>query len=113
MGVTDTFWENWVFDMGLRAEIMTGIGQIKTVNRLKYLGPILESDSTTTLEIGKRISVGRKVICMLNSVLWNKNILYKTKDVIYQALFQSILLYGAQTWTLNIQYVSEVPGLCV
>jgi hypothetical protein len=38
---------------------------------------------------------------MLNSVLWSRNNVYKTKKRMYQALAQSILLYGAETWALN------------
>jgi hypothetical protein len=57
----------------------------------------LESSGATTLEIEKRINDGRRVFDMLNSVLWSKDILHKTKNLMYQALVQSILLYGAET----------------
>jgi hypothetical protein len=62
----------------------------------------------TTLEIKKRISEGRRVIGMLSSVLWSKIILHKTKKLMYQALVQSILLYGAETWTLNTQQANTL-----
>jgi hypothetical protein len=45
---------------------------------------------------------------MLNSVLWSKNILHKTKNLMYQALVQSTLLYGAETWTLNTQQANKL-----
>jgi hypothetical protein len=45
---------------------------------------------------------------MLNSVLWSKTILHKTKKLMYQALVQSILLYGADTWTLNTQQANKL-----
>jgi hypothetical protein len=45
---------------------------------------------------------------MLNSVLWSKNILHKTKKLMYQALVQCILLYGAETWTLNTQQANKL-----
>jgi hypothetical protein len=46
---------------------------------------------------------------MLNSVLWSKNILHKTKEkLMYQALVQSILLYGAETWSLNTQQANKL-----
>jgi hypothetical protein len=85
------------------AGIVTETGQIKAVNKFKYLGSILEATVATTLEIEKIICKGRRVIGMLNSVLWSKTILHKTKKLVYQALVQSILLYGAETWTLNTQ----------
>jgi hypothetical protein len=68
------------------AGIVTGTGQIKAVNKFKYLGSILEATSTTTLETEKRISERRRMIGMLNSVLWSKTILHKTKKLMYQAL---------------------------
>jgi hypothetical protein len=72
---------------------MCETGQIKAVNKFKYLESILEATGATTLETVKRISEGRRVIGMLNSVLWSKIILHKTKKLMYQ----SILLYGAET----------------
>jgi hypothetical protein len=45
---------------------------------------------------------------MLNSVLWSKTILHKTKKLMYQALVQSILLYRAETWTLNTQQANKL-----
>jgi hypothetical protein len=54
------------------------------------------------------MSKGRRVIGMLNSVLWSKTILHKTKKLMYQALVQSILLYGAETWTLNTQQANKL-----
>jgi hypothetical protein len=45
---------------------------------------------------------------MLNSVFWSKSILHKTKKLMYQALVQSILLYGAETWSLNTQQANKL-----
>jgi hypothetical protein len=90
------------------AGIMTKTGQIKAVNKFTYLGSILEATGATTLETGKRMTEGRRLTDMLNSVLWRKTILHKTKKLIYQALVQSILLYGAETWTLNTQQANKL-----
>jgi hypothetical protein len=62
------------------AGIVTETEQIKAVNKFRYLGSILEATGSTTLEIEKRISEGRRVVCMLNYVLWSKTILHKTKQ---------------------------------
>ena len=56
----------------------------------------------------KRISTERKLIDMLNSVLWSKNIVNKTKRIIYNSLVQSVMLYGAQTWTLDRPHASKL-----
>jgi hypothetical protein len=90
------------------AGIVTETGQIQAVNKFKYLGSILEATGATTLEIEKIISKGRRVTGMLNSVLWSKTTLHKTKKPMHQALVQSILLYGAETWTLNTQQANKL-----
>jgi hypothetical protein len=61
------------------AGIVTEKEQIKAVNKFRYLGSIAETTGATTLEVEKRISEGRRVIDMLNSVLWSKTILHKTR----------------------------------
>jgi hypothetical protein len=61
-----------------------------------------------SLEIEKRISEGRRVIGMSNSVLWSKTTIHKTKKLMYQALVQIILLYEAETWTLNTQQANKL-----
>jgi hypothetical protein len=88
--------------------IVTEAEQIKIVNKFRYLASILEDTDATTLKTEKRMSDGRRVIDMLSSVLWNKNILHKTKILMYQALVQNILLYWAETWTLNTQQANNL-----
>jgi hypothetical protein len=90
------------------AGIVIETGKIKAVNKFKYLGSIPEATGATNLEIEKRISEGRRVIGMLNCVLWSKTILHKTKKLMYQALLQSILLYGSETLTLNTQQANKL-----
>jgi hypothetical protein len=53
-----------------------------------------------TLELKKRISKTRRV-SMLNSVLWNRNVLHSTKLLIYKSIVKSILTYGAETWSIK------------
>jgi hypothetical protein len=67
--------------LDLGAGIATETGQIKAINKFKYLGSILKATGETTLEIEKIISEGRRVICMLNSVLWSKTIITKPKNL--------------------------------
>ena len=52
---------------------------MKTVKAFKYLGSILEQDGLSAMEIKKRISDTRKIIGILNSILWNRNIISKIK----------------------------------
>jgi hypothetical protein len=87
---------------------MTETGQIKAINKFKYLGSILEATSAITLEIEKRISKGRRVIGMLNCLVEQNYPSQNQKKHMYQALVQNILLYGAETWTLNIQQANKL-----
>jgi hypothetical protein len=52
---------------------------IRTVKQFKYLGSVVQENGPSDLEIEKRISETRRVICMMNSVSWNRNILHPTK----------------------------------
>ena len=75
--------------------------KIKKVNYFKYLGSMIQEDGSTNLEIENRISQGRRAIGILNSLLWSNNIINKTKTMIYKSIVESILIYRAETWTLN------------
>ena len=68
----------------------------------------MEANGRSSDEIGKRISTGRKIIGMLNSVLWSRNIVNNTKRIIYNSLVQSVMLYGAETWTLDRQNANKL-----
>ena len=54
-------------------------------------------------ESDKKIVEGRKVIGMLILVLWNTNIIASTKRKMYSTTFQSVVLYGFETWTLKMR----------
>jgi hypothetical protein len=68
-GLQIHFGKNEYLTLDPGAVIVTETGHIKAVNKFKYLGFILEATGATTLEMEKRISEGRRVIGMLNSVL--------------------------------------------
>jgi hypothetical protein len=72
-GLHINFWKTEYLTLG--AGIVTEIGQIKAVNKFKYLGSTVEATGTTISEKEKRISEGISVIGMLNSVLWSKTTL--------------------------------------
>jgi hypothetical protein len=88
-------------------EMFTQATKINAVNKLRYLGSILEATGATTLEIEKRISEGRRVIGMLNCFL-EQNYPSQNQKLMYQALVQCILLHGAETWTLNTQHANKL-----
>jgi hypothetical protein len=78
-------------------ELQINGNTIPTVKQFKYLGSIVQENDSSDLEIEKRISETRRVISMLNSVLWNRNILHSTKLLIYKPTVKSILTCRAET----------------
>lgn len=97
--------------MGLEEKLTCNTEEITHVEYFKYLGSIIQKDATTNLEIQRRITDGKRIIGMLNSILWSKNILHRTKKLIYQAIFQSTTLYGAETWTISRQQANKLMVL--
>jgi hypothetical protein len=55
-------------------ELQINGNTIPTVKQFKCLGSIVQENGSSDLEINKRIRETRRVISMLNSVLWNRNI---------------------------------------
>jgi hypothetical protein len=79
-------------------ELQINGNTIPTVNQFKYMESIIQENGSSDFEIEKRISETKGVISMLNSVLWNRNILHSTKLLIYIPIVKTILTYGAETW---------------
>jgi phage gp16-like protein len=82
-------------------EFQTNGNTIPTVKRFKYLGSKVQENDSYDLDTEERISETRKVISMLNSVLWNRNSLHSTNLLICKSTVNSILTYGAETWSIN------------
>jgi hypothetical protein len=70
------------------------------------LRSIIQENGSSDPEIEKRISETRKVISMLNSVLWTRNILQPTKLLIYKLMVKRILTYGAETWSIKRKHIN-------
>ena len=48
---------------------------------------------------------------MLNTVLWSKNIINRTKQLIYKSILESIVLYGSEVWTMNQQHANRLTAV--
>jgi hypothetical protein len=57
-------------------ELQVNGNKIPTVKQFKYLGSAVQDNGSSELEIEKRISETRRVISMVNSILWSRNILH-------------------------------------
>jgi hypothetical protein len=72
------------------------------------LGSIIQDNGSSDQETEKRISETRRVIIMLNSILWSRNILHGTKLTVYKTIVKSILTYGAETWTVKQKHRNKL-----
>ncbi|XP_071491823.1 uncharacterized protein [Diadema antillarum] len=69
------------------------------VTSFKYLGSTIYKDDTCTGEIRTRIATATAAMARLNRI-WESNICFKTKYMLFRSLVTSILLYGCETWTI-------------
>jgi uncharacterized membrane protein len=65
-----------------------------------YLGTIFTKDGRDTKNIRHRVTQTWKIIDALNGVWWSKNITRNQKNMIYNSMVKSILIYGAEIWNL-------------
>jgi len=75
-------------------DIITGCTEFR------YLGTIFTKDGKDSKNIRHRVTQARKIIGALNGVRWSKNITRNRKKIIYNSMVKSVLIYGAETWSL-------------
>jgi hypothetical protein len=76
--------------------------QLEQVQQFKYLGCIIEQNKIAcTADIATRIGLAASAFGALTWCVWKKaNISISTKMRIFRSLILSVLLYGAESWTL-------------
>lgn len=76
--------------------------RLEQVKEFKYLGSVIQEQKiATTANIANRIGQAAGVFGSLKWCLWCKiNVNIATKVRIYRSLILSVLLYGAESWTL-------------
>jgi len=103
-------YEKWGLDMNLNKTKYLCIGEtdsnlklykdseIEFCQKYKYLGVIFDTSGTDNKEIRSRVIQARKCVACLNGKLWSEDIRKERKLNIYNALIESSLLYGSETW---------------
>ena len=71
---------------------------IEDVESFTYQGSIISKTGGTEEDITSRIGKARHVFVTLKVVWNNRNILLKTKLIIFNYNVKSVLLYGSDTW---------------
>jgi hypothetical protein len=80
--------------------------------KFKYLGVKIDNEDRQENYIKNRINKGRAVTAMLNSVLWNRQIIRKkNKLLIYNSIGKSTVRHGAETWKFDKKFESKLISM--
>ena len=79
--------------------------EIERVEDFLYLGSYTETDH----DMNVRIAQAWNALHSLRKV-WKSNISKSTKTKVFKACVESILLYGSESWTLNISRTKRLDG---
>jgi len=66
------------------------------------------TNNASLIYIYDRINRGRAAITKLNSILWDRDVIPKTKTHVYHAIVKSIITYAAETWCLKAKTVAKL-----
>ena len=72
---------------------------METVRNFIFLGSQITADSDCSLEIKRRLLLGRKVMTNLYSIL--KSITLSTKVRLVKAMAFPVIMYGRERWTIK------------
>ena len=64
-----------------------------------FLGSKITADGDCSLEIKRRLLLGRKVMGNLDSILKSRDITLPTKVQIVKATVFPVVMYGCESWT--------------
>ena len=92
-------------------------GEIEMVEEFTYPGSKLSCDGEISPEVSCRIARASKAFgCLKVPVFLNCTLSTDTKRAVYKAVVVSILLYGAETWTLkapDVRRLNSFHNRCV
>ena len=84
---------------------------LENVSNFKYLGSFLSSDCSLDKELNQRIGKAAATFGNLRSrVFENRSIRLVTKISVYTVVCLSILLYGAETWTIYRRHIKKLES---
>ncbi|XP_062514412.1 uncharacterized protein LOC134190016 [Corticium candelabrum] len=83
-------------------------GSLDIVDHFSYLGSYISSDGEIMVEIDCRITKASQAFgCLRRPIFQNRNLSVATKRQVYRVVVLSVLLYGAETWTLKAPQVKR------
>ena len=66
-----------------------------------FLGYKITADGDCSLEIKRRLLLGRKVMIYLDSILKTRDITLSTKACLVKAMVFPVVMYGCGSWTIK------------
>ena len=72
---------------------------VETVTDFIFGGSKITADGDCSLEIKRRLLLGRKVMTTLDSILKNRDITLPTKVCLVKAMVFPVVMYGCESWT--------------
>ena len=85
----------------LKTKIRTLIGSLDRSNFDILGGPKITADGDCSLEIKRRLLLGRKVMTNLDSILKSRDITLPTKICVVKAMVFPVVMYGCESWTIK------------
>ena len=86
-------------------------GKIEIVQDFTYLGSNITRDGEVTDEVKCRIGKAARAFgCLQKPIFQNRCLSVETKRKVYRAVVLSVLLYGAETWTIKAESVRRLSG---
>ena len=74
---------------------------MKIVADFIFLGSKITADGDSSLEIKRRLLLGRKVMTNLDSTLKSRDITLPTKVCLVKAMVFPVVMYGCESWTVK------------
>ena len=82
--------------------VQVGDDSVEVVQDFTYLGSNITSDRELKSEVECRIAkAARAFRCLQKSIFQNRHRSVETKRKVYKVVVLSVLLYGAEMWTIN------------
>ena len=74
---------------------------METVTNFIFLGSKITADGDCSLEIKRRLLLGRKVMTDLESILKSRDLYLPTKVRLVKAVFFPVAMYGCESWVIK------------
>ena len=77
------------------------MGKQWKVSDFIFLGSKITADGDCSHEIKRRLSLGRKVMTNLDSILKSRDITLSTKICLVKAMVFPVVVYGCESWAIK------------